>query len=473
MSRFVYFVFVLFFLSIHTSIYANENKMGSPKLMENQSRFEQLELFNKVLHLVETQYYRPVSTQKLIEGALKGMMETLDPHSTFLSKDTFEKMQNDTSGEFGGLGLEVTQKDGVVYIVTPIDDTPAFRAGIRSKDKIVEINREPIVGMGLDQVIEKMRGKIGEKIQLGIIREGVEGIKNYLLKREIIKVKPVKWELLQDKFAYIRLTQFQKRSAESIEEALLSMKRKSGKSGFSGIILDLRSNPGGLLDQAVDVSSLFLKEGIVVTTEARDPQNKDIRYVKKSGFKDLKTPMVVLINGASASASEIVAGALQDYGRAVIMGTLSFGKGSVQTVAQLDKQTGVKLTIAQYMTPKNRKIQAIGITPDIHIEEMNQRDFEKGMREDRYIREKDLKGHLTSTIETTDEKAMREENERKERAKKVEDMENRRISKKEVQKEVEEEIFKTYEASSDYQVIQAIKYLKGFKFFEASAKTTN
>lgn len=471
MSRFAYIAF--FCLTINTSIHAIEDKMGSPKLMENRSRFEQLELFNKVLHLVETQYYRPVSTQKLIEGALKGMMETLDPHSAFLSKDTFEKMQNDTSGEFGGLGLEVTQKDGVIYIVTPIDDTPAFRAGIKPKDKIVEINHEPIVGMNLDQVIEKMRGKIGEKIQLGIIRDGVEGIKNYSLKREIIKVRPVKWELIQDKFAYIRLTQFQKRSAESIEEAIRSMKGKTGKRGLSGIVLDLRSNPGGLLDQAVDVSSLFLKEGIVVTTEARDPQNKDIRYVKKSGFKDLKTPMVVLINGASASASEIVAGALQDYGRAVIMGTLSFGKGSVQTVAQLDKQTGVKLTIAQYMTPKNRKIQAIGITPDIQIEEMSQRDFEKGMKEDKYIREKDLKGHLTSTIETPEEKEIREANERKERAKRVEEMENRRISRKEVPKEIDEELFKTYEASTDYQVMQAIKYLEGFKFFESSAKITN
>ncbi len=472
MSRFVASAVLVSFLS--SGLFARDEKLSTPKLSENRSRFEQLELFNKVMHLVETQYYRPVSTEKLIEGALKGMMETLDPHSAFLSKDFFEKMQNDTAGEFGGLGLEVTQKDGIIYIVTPIDDTPAYRAGIKSKDKIVEINHEPIVGMTLDQVIEKMRGKIGEKIHLGIFREGADSLKHYTLKRELIKVKPVKAELIQDKFAYIRLTQFQKRSAESIEDSLKSMKKKMKDAPFSGIILDLRSNPGGLLDQAVDVSSLFLKEGIVVTTEARDPQNKDIRYVKKIGYKDLKTPMVVLINGASASASEIVAGALQDYGRAIIMGSLSFGKGSVQTVAQLDKNTGVKLTIAQYMTPKNRKIQAIGIEPDVKIEEISQTDFEKGLKEDRYIREKDLKGHLTSTIETAEEKTQREIAERKERAQRIKDMESKQsVINKENKKEGMDDLFKSYEPSQDYQVLQAIRYLQGLKVFESSVKATN
>jgi carboxyl-terminal processing protease len=459
-------------LLLISPLYAREEKKSAPKISENRSRFEQLELFNKVLHLVETQYYRPVSTEKLIEGALKGMMETLDPHSAFLSKDYFEKMQNDTAGEFGGLGLEVTQKDGVIYIVTPIDDTPAFRAGIKPKDKLVEINNEPIIGMTLDQVIEKMRGKVGEKIMLGIVREGEEGIRPFSLQREIIKVRPVKYELLQENFAYVRLTQFQKRSSESIEDALKKMKDKMKGVSFSGIILDLRSNPGGLLDQAVDVSSLFLKEGIVVTTEARDPQNKDIRYVKKSGFKDLLTPMVVLINGASASASEIVAGALQDHGRAVVMGSLSFGKGSVQTIAQLDKLTGVKLTIAQYMTPKNRKIQAIGITPDVAIEEMNQNEFEKGLKDDRYIREKDLRGHLTATIETPEEKTQREIQERKERAQRVREFENRRSEAKSKEAKKDEDLFKTYEPSQDYQVLQAMRYLQGFRVFETSTKST-
>lgn len=468
MSRLASIAFITFFTL--APAFARDAK-SAPKISENRSRFEQLELFNKVLHLIETQYYRPVSTEKLIEGALKGMMETLDPHSAFLNKDFFEKMQNDTAGEFGGLGLEVTQKDGVIYIVTPIDDTPAYRAGIKPKDKLVEINHEPIVGMTLDQAIEKMRGKVGEKINLGILRDGEEGVKYYSLKREIIKVKPVKSELLANTYAYVRLTQFQKRSAESIEEAMKSMKAKAKGGALNGIILDLRSNPGGLLDQAVDVSSLFLKEGIVVTTEARDPQNKDIRYVKKSGFKDLKTPMVVLINGASASASEIVAGALQDYGRAVIMGSLSFGKGSVQTVAQLDKHTGVKLTIAQYMTPKNRKIQAVGINPDVALDDFNQENFEKGLKEDRYIREKDLKGHLTATIETAEEKALREASEKKERSARIKEMDSKRAAaNSKEKKEKEDEIFKQYNPSEDYQVLQALRHLQGLRVFEGTLK---
>jgi carboxyl-terminal processing protease len=466
----------LFFLCLSLNVFAQKNskeikeiKVPAPKITENRSRFEQLELFNKVLHLVETQYYRPVSTEKLIEGALKGMMDTLDPHSAFLNKDFFEKMQNDTQGEFGGLGLEVTQREGVIYIITPIDDTPAFRAGVLPKDKLVEINHEPIVGMSLEDSMEKMRGKIGEKIHLGVVREGYEGIKHFNLVRELIKVKPVKSEIVGDHFAYIRLTQFQKRSAESMEEAMKALKSKTEKNGgLAGIILDLRSNPGGLLDQAVDVSSLFLKEGIVVSTESRDPQNKDIRYVKKSGFKDLTTPMVVLINGASASASEIVAGALQDYKRAVIMGSQSFGKGSVQTVAQLDKETGVKLTIAQYMTPKNRKIQAVGIMPDVTIEDVDQDEFEKNLRQDRYIREKDLRNHLTAMIENTSEKKQREADERVERLHKMQELEKRKTKKK----NVEDELFKTFKAQEDYQVLQAMRYLQGYNVFKET-KTLN
>lgn len=434
---------------------------AAPKITENKSRFEQLELFNKVLHLVETQYYRPVSTEKLVEGALKGMMETLDPHSAFLNKEYFEKMQNDTKGEFGGLGLEVSQKEGIIYVITPIEDTPAYRAGLKPRDRIVEINHEPIVGMTLDQVIEKMRGKIGEKITLGILREGTEGVKQFTLTREVIKIKPVKYDLVQDNYAFIRLTQFQKHSTSSIVEALTKLK-KQAKNGIKGIILDLRSNPGGLLDQAVDISSLFLSEGVVVSTEARDPQNKEIRYVKKSGFKDLTTPLVVLINGSSASASEIVAGALQDHKRAVIMGSQSFGKGSVQTVAQLDKYRGVKLTIAQYMTPNDRKIQAVGITPDVPLFEIDQDSFDKSLREDRYIREKDLRNHLTATIETPEEMKARLELEKEERAKKIKELEEKKKNKD----KDKDDIFKTFNPKEDYQVLSAIKYLMSAESFE-------
>jgi carboxyl-terminal processing protease len=442
-------------------------KKNNPPKKEDRSRFEQLELFNKVLYLIEAQYYREVDTSKLIEGAIKGMMDTLDPHSAFLNKEVFEKMQSDTSGEFGGLGIEVTQKDGYLYIITPIEDTPAFKAGIKSHDRIVEINHESILGLSLDESVEKMRGKPGTKIHLGVVRKGHEGIKHFEIKREIIQVKPVKYEIINDNFAYIRLVQFQKRSAESIEDALKIMKKKTSRTGgITGIVLDLRSNPGGLLDQAVDVSSLFLKEGIVVSTESRDKNNKEVRYVKKTGYKDLETPMIVLINGASASASEIVAGALQDHGRAIVAGTKSFGKGSVQTVAQLEEKSGVKLTISQYMTPKGRKIQAIGINPDVELDEVSYDEFEKIVKIPNHVRERDLKNHLTATIETEEEKKLRLEQEKIERQKRIELIKERKNKKD----DIKDDEFKKVEPAKDYQVLQAIKILQSLDIYKKFTK---
>lgn len=322
-------------------------------------------------------------------------MTTLDPHSAFLDKEVFAKMQEETSGEFGGLGIEVTQKDGVLIIVTPIEDSPADKAGIKPGDRIVEINHESMVGVSLEQAIDRLRGKTKSKIVLGVSREGLEGIKNIEIIRDIVYIKPVKYELLKDGFAYVRLSQFQKKSGEYIAEALKKMKTQLKNSKeFRGIILDLRSNPGGLLDEAVEVSSIFLKDGIVVSTEGRDPKNKEIRYVKKTGYKELEAPVAVLINGSTASASEIVSGALQDAKRALIMGTQSFGKGSVQSVAKIDDQIGVKLTIAQYMTPSGRKIQAVGIKPDVEIDEAESEWIGSNKKESTFIREKDLKNRF-------------------------------------------------------------------------------
>lgn len=441
-----------------------------------KSRFEKLELFNKVLYLVESQYYRDVDTEKLIQGALNGMMDTLDPHSAFLAKDVFDKMQEDTQGEFGGLGIEVTQKDGVIVIITPIDDTPAFKAGLMPGDKIVEINHDSTLGITLEEAVDKMRGKPKTKIHLGIQREGVEGIKYFELVREVIKIKPVKSEVVDDNFIFIRLTQFQKRSASSIVSDIKRLKKKieRKKKKVKGVILDLRSNPGGLLDEAVDVSSIFLKDGIVVSTEGRDPKNKDIRFVKKTGHKELKLPMVVLINGASASASEIVAGALQDHKRAIVMGSQSFGKGSVQTVAKIDKERGVKLTIAQYMTPKGKKIQAIGITPDIVLDEVDAAWAEKNILETNFIRERDLRNHLTATIETKEEKKIREKAEKEERIKRIERIRRKREREKEGSdkkvKKSPERILKKYNPKEDFQVSQAVNYLKSFSIFKKMKK---
>jgi carboxyl-terminal processing protease len=440
---------------------------------QKKSRYEKLELFNKVLYLIESQYYREVSTDKLIEGAINGMMNTLDPHSAYLDSEVFSKMQEETSGEFGGLGIEVTQKDGVLVIITPIEDSPAFKAGIKAGDKVVEINHESMVGATLQQAIDKLRGKMKSKIILGIVREGVDGIKNYEITREIVYLKPVKYELLQNGYAYVRLTQFQKKSAEYIIEALKKMREQLKKAPLKGVILDLRSNPGGLLDEAVDVSSIFLKDGIVVSTEGRDPKNKEIRYVKKTGYKELDVPLVVLINGSSASASEIVSGALQDSKRAIIMGTQSFGKGSVQQVAKIDDTSGVKLTIAQYMTPANRKIQAVGIIPDITIGEAEGEWYADNKKESSFIREKDLKNHLTATIETPEETKLREESELKERIERTERFKAMREKKKLGSNKKTEAKEKPAPSSDDdddssqkvapnedYQVNQAINYLK-------------
>lgn len=437
----------------------------SPSFSEDKkSRFEKLELFNKVLYLIESQYYRPVDTEKLIQGALKGMMNTLDPHSTYLDERVFSKMQEDTQGEFGGLGIEVSQKDGVIVVITPIDDTPAYEAGIKAGDKIVEINHESTLGITLEEAVDKMRGKPGSKISVGIARDGVEGIKRYELKRKAIKVSAVKHQLLDDGYAYVRLTQFQKDAGKGIAKALQSMTREAnGK--LNGIVLDLRSNPGGLLDEAVNVSSIFLNDGIVVSTEGRDPKQKEIRYVKKTGFKDLETPLAILINGSSASASEIVAGALQDHKRGIILGTQSFGKGSVQSIAKIDETKGVKLTIAQYMTPKDRKIQAVGIKPDVIVSQYEGTWVSNHETESGFIREADLKNHLTATIETKAEKEARLKKEKEERLKRIQAFKNRKKKQKK-----EDERGPTG-PDEDYQVNQAVKHLKTLRFANTVLKS--
>ncbi|WP_127714822.1 S41 family peptidase [Halobacteriovorax sp. HLS] len=436
-----------------------------------KSRFEKLELFNKVLFLVESQYYRDVDTDKLIQGAIKGMMSTLDPHSAFLDKNVFAKMQEETKGEFGGLGLEVTAQDGSLIVVTPIEDSPAFKAGMMPGDRIVEINNESTIGSTLEEAVNRMRGKNGDKITIGVVRENYEGIKTFVLTRQIIKITPVKHSVVRKNYAYIRLKQFQKRSAEEIINAIKKSRKITEKNGgLKGIVLDLRSNPGGLLDEAVDVSSIFLKDGVVVSTEGRDPKNKEIRYVKKSGYKEVDVPLVVLINSSSASASEIVAGAIQDWNRGIIMGSQSFGKGSVQTVAKIDDEKGVKLTIAQYMTPKGRKIQAIGIIPDVQVDEAEGSWVAAHRKEQRFIRESDLKNHLTATIETSQEKKERLALEKADREKRRARLKKLKADKKKKSEKPEYDWFVKYDAKEDYQVIQAINYIRSFDLFKKMNK---
>lgn len=418
------------------------------------SRFEYIDLFSKVLDLIENQYYREVDTEKLIEGAIRGMLDTLDPHSSYLDREAMRKMTSETTGKFGGVGIEVTQKDGQFIIVTAIDDTPAYKAGVQSGDKIVEIDNEPVIGFSLEEAIEKMRGKQGSNLNLGVVREGVDKVLYFDLKRETIKLKPVKSDLIRDHYIYLRLTQFQSESADYLIKHIKKHRKKAKE--IKGIIFDLRSNPGGLLEEAVKVSSLFLEEGIVVSTEGRNPKNREIRYVKKKGFKDTKTPLAILINGSSASASEIVAGAIQDHKRGLILGSPSFGKGSVQTILDLSKERGVKLTIQQYMTPQGRKIQALGIKPDINLPELRgdwKKEFEKDVF---YIREIDLKGHLNATVETEEEKKARI-------AREKEAQKRRRQKHKEKSEQKDNpdgKIARRVAPKDDFQVLQAIGYLE-------------
>lgn len=477
---FIFLSVVLTTINGETKDNKNEILMKEqPHDSNNKFRFEKLELLNKVLFLIESQYYREVNLDKLIKGAINGMMETLDPHSAYLDTEVFSKMQEETSGEFGGLGIEVTQKDGVLVIVTPIEDSPAHKAGVRAGDRIVEIDHESMIGATLQHSIEKLRGKNKTKIVLGIMRDGIDGIKNFEITRATVFLNPVKYEMVHKNYAYVRLSQFQKKSAEYIVEGIKKLRSNLKKNeDLKGIILDLRSNPGGLLDEAVDVSSIFLKDGIVVSTEGRNPKNKEIRYVKKTGHKELEVPLVVLINGATASASEIVAGAIQDSKRGIILGTQSFGKGSVQQVAKIDESSGVKLTIAQYMTPSGKKIQAFGVTPDIVLSEVEGNWVNEHKKESGLIREKDLKNHLTATIETVEEKKMREEEELKERIERTEKFHAMRERKKAQKRkysvedqatgngseslndEGSDEFAKKVAPSEDYLVLQAVNSIR-------------
>ncbi|MBL7684776.1 MAG: S41 family peptidase [Deltaproteobacteria bacterium] len=322
--------------------------------------YKSLDQFAKILSIVENDYVDVPDDKTLIQGAIKGMLGTLDPHTIYLSPEIYKELRADTVGKFGGVGLEVTLKDGTITVVSPISGTPADRAGIQPGDKILRIDGHSTKNMDLTDAVKKMRGIRKSKVSVTLFREGWLEPKEVLLQRETINVKSIKSELLEKKYAYIRITSFQERTYDDLVKALSGLEKLSG--GLKGLILDLRNNPGGLLDQAVEVSDLFIKEGVIVSTRGRTRQKDERKATGKAPYPDL--PIVVLINGGSASASEILAGALQDYGRAHVMGTQSFGKGSVQTVVDLGEGSGLKITIARYYTPKERLIDGKGITPD-------------------------------------------------------------------------------------------------------------
>jgi carboxyl-terminal processing protease len=332
----------------------------------SRDAYTNIEEFANVLTMVQKNYVDEVGTDKLIDGAINGMLSSLDPHSAYLSPDLYKELQVDTRGSFGGLGIEITQRSGVLTVVSPIEDTPAFRAGVRSGDQIVKIDKDFTKDMSLMEAVKLMRGPEGTPIKLTLRREGKPDWMTLTLKREIIQIKSVKARVLEPHYGYLRITQFQERTEHDAKAALAELEKESG--GLHGLVLDLRNNPGGLLSQAVKVSDLFLESGMVVYTEGR-LENQEQKFYAHKGPITEDFPMVVLVNGGSASASEIVAGALQDHKRALVLGTQTFGKGSVQTILPLaDGDAAIRLTTARYFTPNGRSIQATGITPDIVME---------------------------------------------------------------------------------------------------------
>ena len=412
------------------------------------SDFESIELFTDVMSIIKKSYVEEVDTKKLIYGAINGMITSLDPHSSFMPPDTYNEMKTDTKGAFGGLGIEISIKDGVLTVISPIEDTPAFKAGIKSGDMILKIDDKFTKDLNINDAVKRMRGQKGSKVILTIMREGFDKPKEFPMVRDIIQVKSVRFHLMDGGYGYVRIAQFQEKTDEDLSKALKTMKEEY-KGELKGLVLDMRNDPGGLLDQAVKVSDHFVPEGkMIVYTEGREKDSK-MQFTAKKGGKEPGYPIVVVINGGSASASEIVAGALQDHKRAIILGTQSFGKGSVQTIIPLSDDSGLRLTTARYYTPKGRSIQAKGITPDIVVEAV-ELPKAAGKKDTMHLREKDLENHF----ETEDKSGAAD-------VKKDEPKIDKKDEKTEKTPQKLEENLK-----NDYQVLRALDLLKGWELIK-------
>lgn len=411
----------------------------------DERTFEFLNLFGDVFERVRKDYVEETDDGELIENAINGMLTSLDPHSSYLTKKHFKEMQIQTKGEFGGLGIEVTMENGLVKVVSPIDDTPAFRAGIKAGDLISYIDGEQVLGLSLSEAVEKMRGKVGTDIEITVLREGTNEPLEVTLTRDIIKIQSVRAHMEGDDVGYLRITSFSEQTYEKLKDEIESIRKD--KPELAGFVLDLRNNPGGLLDQAVAVSDAFLNHGEIVSTRGR--ATEDIRrYSASEGDLIDGMPIVVLVNGGSASASEIVAGALQDHKRAVVMGTQSFGKGSVQTVIPLPGHGAMRLTTSRYYTPSGRSIQAEGIEPDITV--LPARIEEVDISKRRY--EGDLRGALDA-----DEKAKLKE-QRKNKANGVKD------------DEIVDKHPRDPDGEHDFQLARAIDLLRGLAIYQESKR---
>lgn len=372
-------------ITLEHTVQAKRDNAAAAKLP-----FDEIKTLSEVFHRVKTDYVEPVKDEQLLEDAIQGMLSGLDPHSSYLTPEGYKEIRIGTEGQFGGLGIEVTMENGFVKIVTPIEDTPAAKAGLKPADLIIRLDETPVKGMSLTEAVRLMRGKPGTNVVLTVVREGIAKPFKVSVTRAIIKLQTVKRRILEPGYGYVRITQFQGNTDKSLYQALERLQREN-KGRLKGLVLDLRNNPGGVLPVSVKVADAFLTEGLIVYTKGRTP---DAALEYSAAPDDLLhgAPLVVLVNGGSASASEIVAGALQDHKRAVIMGTKTFGKGSVQTILPMSNGAALKLTTARYFTPKGRSIQAAGIVPDIITEQAKLTKTENGER----LKESDLAGHLAN-----------------------------------------------------------------------------
>lgn len=385
-------------------------QFGTPRLSTPAfaaSTYEYLDLFGDVFERTRSAYVEEVDEKELIEAAINGMLTSLDPHSSYLNPDNFTDMQDDTKGEFGGLGIEVTMEDGFVKVVSPIDDTPAAEAGVKANDFITHIDGESVLGMNIGEAVDLMRGLVNTDIELTIVREGEEEPIEMTLTRAVIEIKAVRHRIEGD-IGVLRVSKFSEKTFQNLASSIAKIKDEIGANEVKGYIIDLRNNPGGLLTQAVAVSDAFLDRGEIVSTRGRDQQNADRYNAQKGDLADGK-PIVVLVNGGSASASEIVAGAMQDHRRGIVVGEKTFGKGSVQTIMPLASKGAIRLTTARYYTPSGRSIQALGIEPDIIVDQVEAKTEEEGDTKRRSYSESSIRGSLSNDSLSDADRKKREE----------------------------------------------------------------
>ncbi len=427
-------------IALSSPVKADEERTAGQsniKTIDTSETYKQLNLFGDIFERVRAQYVEEVSDKELIESAINGMLSSLDPHSSYLNEENFKDMKINTKGEFGGLGIEVTMESGVVKVVSPIDDTPAFRAGVQAGDYITHIDGEPVMGLTLSEAVDLMRGKVGDPIEITIRREGEPEALKIKIIRDIIKIRAVRYEIYND-IGYLRITQFNQNTYSNLKKYIKKI-NETAKTDIKGYVIDLRNNPGGLLTQAIKVSDAFLDKGEIVSTRGRNKKDTRRDNATKGDLTN-GLPLVVLVNGGSASASEIVAGALQDHRRAIIMGTRTFGKGSVQTIIPVPGNGAIRLTTARYYTPSGRSIQAKGIEPDIVVEPVKLEHIDVSDR----TRESDLRGALDNNKKNMfkdDKKETKEEKKEREKMEKLE---------------------------KDYQLLRAIDLIRGLSLYSNS-----